>query len=381
MTARLPLEQPARVYAGLQKRLGGKTLRRRVIRYSLLALNVALLAAVVWFVVRSPQNNAHVQNAALTASSSSNDSATDPLDQLSSADIAVNIARTANLPEATAVTNQADSQKAESAIVQSSSNLVAKPQVVATAFKSNKDIQTYIAKAGDTVSSIAAKFHVTSNSVRWSNGLSGDAVVAGTKLYIPPVNGIVYTVKSGDTPDSLAQKFTASKAQIIAYNDAEITGLRPGEVIIIPNGQQPASASPTYYGGYGSGGGVIGSLAATYGGFGSCVYGGKVYSNYGYDCGYCTWWVAMRRAVNGEPVPSNMGDAYTWKYNASAMGMSEGNVPRPGAIMWFTDNHVGYVESVSGGTVTISEMNHFGWGIENSRSFSASEASGYTYIY
>jgi surface antigen len=50
--------------------------------------------------------------------------------------------------------------------------------------------------------------------------------------------------------------------------------------------------------------------------------------------------------------------------------------------MWFTDDHVAYVEAVADdGTTTISEMNHQGWGIENSRVFAPSDATSHIYIY
>jgi len=47
------------------------------------------------------------------------------------------------LPETTAITNQAQSQAADLAIATSSDDVVAKPQVVATALKSSADIQDY----------------------------------------------------------------------------------------------------------------------------------------------------------------------------------------------------------------------------------------------
>jgi surface antigen len=301
-----------------------------------------------------------------------------PLDQLSSADIAVNIAQATGLPEATAITNQADSADADLSIASVASTVVSEPQEVATAFKSRFDIQTYTAQNGDTISSIAAKFNVTSDSIRWSNGLTGNTVSVGTKLAVPPINGIVYTVKQSDTIQSIAQKYNADQAQLIAVNDTEISGLQPGEQIVIPNGQEASAPAAASFLGISSGG----SLAASYAGFGQCEYAGKAYSNYGYDCGYCTWWAAMRRAANGEAVPSNLGEAYSWRYTAAAMGIPEGNKPQPGAVIWFPDDHVAYVESVAAdGTTTISEMNHEGWGIMDYRTFTASEASSYTYIY
>jgi surface antigen len=346
---------------------------RRFVRYGLLGANLLVLAIVFIYV---SDNNSQAMQSTATIEQAQGSTGAIPLDQLSAADIAVNIAEAANLPETTAVINQADSANADLSIASVASTIVSEPQEVATAFKSRFDIQTYTVQAGDTVSSIAAKFNVTSNSISWSNGLSGNTVAAGTKLLIPPVNGIVYNVKPGDTIQSLAQKYNASQALIVADNDAEISGIWTGEQIIIPNGQQPEVSSAADLLGIG------GSLSASYAGFGECSYAGKTYSNYGYDCGYCTWWTAMKRATSGDPVPSNLGEAYSWRYTAAAMGIPEGNKPEAGAVIWFPDDHVAYVESVAGdGSVTISEMNHVSWGVMDYRTFPASVADSYTYIY
>lgn len=325
-------------------------MRQRAVRYSLLAINVVLLAGVAIFVVRQ-QSNASSVRMALNAASANTGVVTDPLDQLSSADIAVNVARATALPETTAVTNQAESVNAELAITQTSNTVIAKPQVVATAFKSNKDIQTYIAQNGDSVSSVAAKFGVTSDSIRWSNALKGDTVDPGQKLYIPPVNGIVYTVKSGDTPASLASKYSANKDQIIAYNDAELTGIHVGELIIIPNGQLTTTySSSTNYAG-----------SATSFPWGS----GPVYGSNGYDFGFCTWYVASQIAV-----PSNWGNASSWAYYASISGWSVSSKPSVGAIAQTPyaaggEGHVAIVDAVSadGSMIKFRDMNGIaGWG-------------------
>jgi surface antigen len=76
-----------------------------------------------------------------------------------------------------------------------------------------------------------------------------------------------------------------------------------------------------------------------------------------FDWGYCTWWVARRRAV-----PWN-GNAVEWFANAQAMGYATGDRPLPGAILvrrsatWSGFGHVAYVESVEGTRFTVSEMN------------------------
>ncbi len=330
----------------LSKRLFGGVLKRsrkRLLRTSILAVNLLILASVVVFVLQNSRTSQ--SSTASSAVISSSTDAVNPLDQLSSADIAVNVARMTNIAEATSAANQADSVNALLSVSPADQTVVAKPQVVATVFKSNKDIQTYITTSGDTVSKLAARFHISSDSIRASNGITGDQLTSGQSLYIPPFNGIVYIVRSGDTPASLASKFNSNKDQIIAFNDAEITGLTVGTRIIIPNGQlapSPVGPGP---------GAFVGSFAATYGGN-------------GYDYGFCTWYVANR-----VPVPTNWGNAYTWAIYAAQSGWNVSSTPHVGSIAQTSyggfGGHVAYVEAVSpdGSEIKYSDMNGIaGWG-------------------
>ena len=338
--------RPVRFYRYLQAKLYHKTVRRRAIRLGLLVSNVVILGVIVTFVLQKPQTNDSA--APLVPADAAVAANANPLDQLSSADIAQTVAQLNNLPETTAITNQVQSQAAEVAIASSDNNVVSKPQVIDTALKSRADIQTYTTQPGDTVSSLATKFGVTSDSIRWSNNLSGDSIAAGTKLTIPPVNGIVYTVKPGDTAPILAVQFHGNADQIIAYNDAEITGLTPGEQIIIPN----ATLS-----GAGTSAATIAAATKTSFPWGTA----PLYGFNGYDYGYCTWYVATQVAV-----PANWGNAATWAYYARLSGWNVSSEPTVGAIAQRGggEGHVAIVDSVNpDGTVTIRDMNGFaGWG-------------------
>jgi len=328
--------------ARFKKRIANVASQRRTVRYGILAGNFLLLAGIVSFVIYGSGNMSHTAQASLAAAGSSD---TNPLDQLSSADIAANASRIANMPEATAVTNQADTVSAELAVTANDS-LVSKPQIIASDLKTRNDIQDYLVKDGDTVSSIATKFNVTSDSIKWSNNLTGDTVTPGAHLSIPPLNGVVYTVAAGDTAQSLAAKFSASADQITAFNDAEISGLKPGEKIIIPNGKvQPVATSSVYA--------RSSSTSASSYSFGSS----PIYGYNGYDWGFCTWYVANRISV-----PSNWGNANTWDNLAPLSGWTVSSTPRQGAIAQRntgTFGHVAYVEAVSadGTQIKYSDMN------------------------
>lgn len=313
-------------------------------RSSLLVSNLLVLGLIVAFVAPD-QHNSNLKSA---VSVSADAPVFNPLDQLSSADIALTVARMNSLPESTAINSQAISQSVELTEAPTVDNVVAKPQVIATALKSRADIHTYTTQPGDTLSSLATKFGVTSDSIRWSNGLgSSDAVTVNQQLTIPPVSGIVYTVVAGDTVDSLAAKYKASADKITAFNDAEIVGIKPGEKIIIPDG----SITPVYTAPKAS----ASSFTASYAwGGGSAVYGYN-----GYDFGYCTWYVASRIAV-----PANWGNAVSWDNLAPASGWTVSNTPKVGGIGQ-TDigggglGHVAYIEAVSpdGTMIKYSDMN------------------------
>lgn len=312
---------------------------------------MVLLGAVVLFVAKAPATNQTAHLSVAAASETTDTAITGPLDQVSSADIAVHVARTIDMPEANSVVNHADSVNAMAAATSADESIIAKPQVISGALPSRKDIHTYVVVNGDTISSIASKFGVSSDSIRWSNGLTGDRVAAGTNLVLPPngTNGIVYTVKAGDTADSLAQKYSTDKNSLISFNDAEVSGLKVGEQILIPNGVVQTVVAPArnYYSGFAWGG------------------ANAIYSANGYDYGWCTWWAAKRRADIGRPIPSNLGNAISWRYLAPRAGLGIDGTPEGGAVAYYKNigglGHVGFVEQVnSDGSIWISDMNYYG---------------------
>lgn len=337
--------------------------KKRIIRYTLVASNVAILAAVLGFVLYSPGRSEVASRSALGTLSAN------PLDQLSASDIAVHVAQLNNLPEATAVMEQADTINGQQAIVSSDSQVAARPQIVDTEARSYRDIQVYITKEGDTVASIATQFGVTSDSIMWSNNLSSNDVEPGRELYIPPVNGIVHLIQAGDTVESLARQFNAEAASIIAFNDTEVRGLPVGQRVVIPGGVR----SSTVVAGRSVSGGTWGSRFLS--------YAGNTYTP-----GYCTWHAADRRAKNGNPVPSNLGNAISWYSIAAASGLPVGNNPRAGAVLWHANlgglGHVAYVERMnSDGSILVSDMNYPSWGVVTYRTITPGEFGNYRFIY
>lgn len=112
--------------------------------------------------------------------------------------------------------------------------------------KPRDSVVTYIVQPGDTVSSIAKKFDVSIDTIRWQNDLKTiDAIKPGDKIEVPPVTGMVHKVKRGETIYSIAKKYDVTAQQIInwpfnIYSNDETFELAVGQTIIVPDGVKPA---------------------------------------------------------------------------------------------------------------------------------------------
>jgi len=294
------------------------------------------------------------------------------VDQIVAADLAASTAETANLSVASNVSNLSISLNAKAELSQSDDNLLSKPQIIQPN-ASARGIATYTTVVGDNVTSIASRYGVSADTIRWANNLATDAVTPGQQLLIPGTDGVVYTVRAGDTVASLAQKYLATESRIISYNDIELTGLTPGLRIVIPGGVLPGNERPSAR----TSGGV--TSAFNFGGRGASV-GNK------YDYGYCTWYAYNRRAQLERPVGSFWGNANTWASYARGSGYLVNNSPEAGAVLqsggYGGFGHVAVVESVGDdGSVVVSEMNYAGWNVISTRTIPAGQASSYNYIH
>lgn len=273
------------------------------------------------------------------------------------------------------VVAEAVSQKAQSlgnqvALATAADDFLAKKAQVVTA-NSPRDITSYTVKDGDTLSTLSQKFSLTTDTIKWANGITDEnSIKPGDQLTILPVNGVLVTAAGGDDIGALANKYQASAGLIDSFNSLEGKAPTAGEKIVIPDGVIPTATAPAPTAAVAAA--PVQSFSNTFALPGSGG-GGSLANSYSY--GYCTWYVASRRAV-----PNGWGNAINWYYAARASGWATGSEPRPGAIAWERMNHVAYVESVGNdGTVTVSEMNfNGGWG---RRSYRTTSASHFLYIY
>jgi len=115
--------------------------------------------------------------------------------------------------------------------------------------KKTKQLRTkiiyYTVESGDSISTIAAEFEITVNTILWENNLSSYSLIRpGDRLRILPTSGISHTVVRGDNLSKIAKKYNIEESKIIDANEIEDGAkLSVGEKLIIPGGRKSAYAS------------------------------------------------------------------------------------------------------------------------------------------
>jgi murein DD-endopeptidase MepM/ murein hydrolase activator NlpD len=106
---------------------------------------------------------------------------------------------------------------------------------------------TYVVQRGDAMSRIAEKFKINTESILYNNKdvLNDDphGLKPGMSLLIPPVDGIYYTWKEGDTLDKVSAEYKAEPESIVDFpgNDVDLTNpddIKPGTLVMIPGGSR-----------------------------------------------------------------------------------------------------------------------------------------------
>ena len=240
-----------------------------------------------------------------------------------------------------------------------------------------KGVVEYQVAAGESMDDIAAAFGLTTDQIRWSNGLKTTDLDEGQTIYLPSVPGIIISINADSNLSELAEKYGSSVAEIEEQNNLLAREVTDGMKIVVPNGVLPETERPEY---------VPPKPAPTY------TYYRPV--NLGYSggnpmpWGWCTWYAWQWRRdymPSNYWLPSGLGNARYWDDQLRWSFRTDGS-PEYGAV--FVDEkgyygHVGIVESVNGdGTITVSDMNGSqGWGRIGSHVLSYGEWSRYSFIH
>lgn len=309
------------------------------------------------------------------------------VDDITETNVVANLAESANL----AIAPNAASLSVSVAVVQDSkiqaTGEIEKPKVLEVPSE-NREIIIHKTQGEETIQSIADKYGITAQTVKWVNAIKGDKVDSGKELKIIPVDGIVYAADSDSNVAEIAKKYQASEERIISYNNLSSGLISKGAQIVIPGGILPEKERPDYVAPVRHArrtSTLSAGVSSSYSGSNNS----QVISNRStlkagnaYAFGNCTWYVYNLRPDIG----SFWGNASSWAASARSAGYKVDNVPAVGAIAQWRPyaygmsgyGHVAYVESVnSDGTITISEMNVQGFNVVSRRTVPATDVSSY----
>lgn len=100
--------------------------------------------------------------------------------------------------------------------------------------------------SGESVASIAEKYKVSTNTIRWANKLDDSSVLkVGQQLIVLPVDGVLHTVTRGQTLSRIAELYEVPATDIATQNNVEGGFILAGQELIIPNGK-PIVEKPSH---------------------------------------------------------------------------------------------------------------------------------------
>lgn len=107
-------------------------------------------------------------------------------------------------------------------------------------------VRQYTVSRGDSTFSISEEFSIEPETLLWANydtlEDNPDSLRVGQELNIPPVDGIYYEWKEGDTVESIANEYDVDPSDILnwAGNDVDLTNptFEPGDWVMLPGGSR-----------------------------------------------------------------------------------------------------------------------------------------------
>ena len=114
----------------------------------------------------------------------------------------------------------------------------------AALFKKPVTYASYTVKSGDTISGITKKFGLSNVSTLIAvNDISNArSLYTGRKLRIPSIDGIMYTVKRGNSLAGLSAKFGVPLEDILDVNDLSSQTISAGQTLFIPGAKMDESS-------------------------------------------------------------------------------------------------------------------------------------------
>jgi murein DD-endopeptidase MepM/ murein hydrolase activator NlpD len=119
------------------------------------------------------------------------------------------------------------------------------PRTVIT-YQQRTGVVEYVVEKKDSLFGIANKFKLKPDTILWANvdvlKDDPDLLKPGMKLKIPPVDGVYYKWKEGDTLESVAKEFSAKADDILLYTGNKLDLTNPEIVqdtyVMVPGGKR-----------------------------------------------------------------------------------------------------------------------------------------------
>ena len=102
----------------------------------------------------------------------------------------------------------------------------------------------YKVQNGDTLSGVASRFGIRTSFVTWNNAdvTNANALTVGQTLQVPSVEGIIHSVRLGESVSEIAARYDANAQDIIEFRANGLQGdpnrLREGSQILVPGGRK-----------------------------------------------------------------------------------------------------------------------------------------------
>lgn len=128
--------------------------------------------------------------------------------------------------------------------------------VLAVSPTTNFKIVEYRVADGDSLQSIADKYGVSKETIKWSNmdkygdyvRYNEDKIFPGEVVRIPEVTGVLHDVKDGDTLQSIIDKTSGDRFTVIEVNrlDGPDYNISGRNVVLVPEGRLNPPPRPTF---------------------------------------------------------------------------------------------------------------------------------------
>lgn len=125
--------------------------------------------------------------------------------------------------------------------------------LVASSANTPFKVNYYQVKEGDSLQSIAERFGVSKETIKWSNvdkfsnydRYTNEGISVGEELKIPEVSGVLYEVREGENLDSILEKTSGDRFVTVEVNQLANSSISGRELILVPDGRLPAPQPPT----------------------------------------------------------------------------------------------------------------------------------------